>query len=330
MHSSPSRLTPAVIKPMEKDGSTTTTSESEDEMDCDENDSESVDKLCPENHEPEISLGDTPNAHDMQRMRRHLNVNFRRKFARVRVKEEVRKIEFYLNPKAHVCWVNSVDGSATFTLREAILGPPHTDVRERRDLLHADPDVLELTETNCACRGCGKFISHATKTTKYAVYKWIFHMVNCQSLQKLLQSEYPHATRFCPSSNKHAGEKRMTRVQKNRIILESDPLLITVEAYRVLCGPCDRWLALGNMTEYTTQHWWVHRWRFHRDVPGGIRPPHAKIRNGRHLSNHRSAPKKISRRKDDAQPELTTCVSEPKTVAESGNFFARILQAIGF
>ncbi|TRM56116.1 hypothetical protein BD626DRAFT_520872 [Schizophyllum amplum] len=122
------------------------------------------------------------------------------------------------------------------------------------------------TRTSAPCSRCGNRVSlRNTETGELSMTAWDAHRAACRG-----PSPPPAATAtiayYAPDASPHslshppAKRRRAKRTEEERIAyLRNDRYVAQFEAYRVLCGSCNKWIRLRPNSTYCSIPWDAHR-----------------------------------------------------------------------
>ncbi|KAF8512328.1 hypothetical protein JB92DRAFT_3117228 [Gautieria morchelliformis] len=153
---------------------------------------------------------------------------------------------------------------------------------ERFALLEKDPQINEIEEYRVLCAFCENWIE-LRRDRRYCPITWTAHKTRCVSrLRKLgpkprpvtkkVKREHMAASVDPPEGENDglhpsfeqrlyssSGSVQIRRTEEERVkFLESDPRATMVEAHRILCAICGRWIQLRKNSTYCTAPWVQH------------------------------------------------------------------------
>ncbi|KAL1689732.1 hypothetical protein GGG16DRAFT_93241 [Schizophyllum commune] len=152
--------------------------------------------------------------------------------------------------------------------------PPSGDEDERQTPAsrrrQSSPDASQSCEQvdarSVPCDRCGNRVSlRSTETGELSMAAWDAHRAVCQSPSSppLPMKEtvfYSPETPSHPLSHPPTKRRRAKRTEEERIAyLKNDRYVAQFEAYRVLCGSCNKWIRLRPNSTYCSIPWDAHR-----------------------------------------------------------------------
>ncbi|KAH8110764.1 hypothetical protein DFH11DRAFT_738809 [Phellopilus nigrolimitatus] len=205
---------------------------------------------------------------------------------------ELRVIRCIIHPSNHVKVLLSSSGDTDerMSLHKFLTDRERLSVKENIRIIKRDRDVrkIDWKERHLWCGACDSNISFACKTrSKYHLTPWLDHKVRCQDMQLMLSEEMSNfgishnsfsssdsdfepeeeeeEPIAAPSRRPRSVDKQKLdrRIQQRLAILETDPLVGTVDPERVWCKPCNKWIRLYVTSNYIASNWMQHKGRCH-------------------------------------------------------------------
>jgi len=148
---------------------------------------------------------------------------------------------------------------------------------ERIQLMEADPNCGEMEPHRVYCTSCEKWVNLGKQQT-YALRPWDKHRARCNQKQSgeparrritlgPAEDEDDDTASVAASCVAHS-ERSVRRTEPERLaFLESEPNAESVEADKVMCKVCHKWVKLSTKQRYALGNWQAHQRRCSGAIP---------------------------------------------------------------